>query len=146
MPPASAAARIEDYWEDEGDEMSAPPSEQAQYEPRFRVVPRKPQAGARKRTGIGPVQRAIVLTLVPVLFLVGYVLFSTLNMRGAYQRAQLKAELKQIMIERQELEAEIRRQQAPGRILHKAKELGMEPAREREFARVPAPKDSDPVR
>lgn len=126
--------------------MDAPPSEQAQYEPRFRVVTRRPFSGARKRGGVGPVQRAILLTLFPTLFLVGYVFFSTLNMRGEYQRDKLKAEMRQLLIERQELEAEIRRRQAPGRILHEAKALGMEPASQREFAKVPGSATTDPIR
>lgn len=126
--------------------MNVPPSEQAHVEPRFRVVSRKPFSGARKRGGVGPVQRAILLTLFPALFLVGYIFFSTLNMRGEYERDRLQAEMRQILVERQELEAEIRRRQAPGRILHEAKALGMEPATQREFAKVPGSSTTDPIR
>lgn len=147
MASTSTASRYEEYWDDEeGSNMNVPPSEQAQVEPRFRVVSRKPFSGARKRGGVGPVQRAILMTFFPALLLVGYVLFSTLNMRGEYERDRLKAEIRQIHVERQELEAEIRRRQAPGRILQEAKNLGMEPASQREFAKVPGSTPTDPIR
>jgi hypothetical protein len=119
---------------------SVPPSEQARYQPRFRVVARK--APVRRRSPLlNPVYRTVALAVFPALFLLVYVLFWTLAMRGGYYKGQLQARLDALRIEQAELQVEKRRLQSPGLILHRAgKELGMQPAGNREYARVSDPK------
>jgi len=104
------------------------------------VVQRKSPAPAPRRPPTGSVSRIFALAGIPALLLLAYVLFWTLNMRGAYYRDQLQAQIKALRVERMDLEAEKRRRQSPGQNLARAKaELGMVPAREREFARVSPP-------
>lgn len=141
MPSATAVNQVDTLFEAEERvrPAEAPVSEQARYRPRFRVVTRRPLAPAVP-VRVNPTHRATLIAAVPALCLLVYVLFWTLAMRGGYYRAQLQAEIHEIKIERAELEAEKRRLQSPGYILHRASgELGMQPAGEREFAELPVP-------
>jgi hypothetical protein len=116
---------------------SAPPSESMRPEPRFRVVTRKPLPAQRRRVG-SPVQRVALVAAVPAVFLVVYILFWTMAVRGGYYKNQLEDRIAKLKIEQSELEAEKRRQQAPVVILPRAeKQLGMRPAEERRFAQLP---------
>ena len=114
-----------------------PSSEQRRYEPRFRVVTRKPlvkQLSPAARS----IQRSVALPVMIAAFLMVYVLFWTLNMRGAYYRDQLSRQIRMTRIEQAELEADKRRQQAPGTIFQRAAAFGMRPPEHTEFAQVPA--------
>ena len=58
-----------------------PPSDHARYEPRFRVVTRKPLVSAQPVLS-NPLPRTSLLAAIPALCLLVYVLFWTLAMRG----------------------------------------------------------------
>lgn len=153
MPPVSAAAQREhspaaeekrsgpqpEFLEARRAQSTteAPPEEAARYRPRFRVVTRRPLAVAR-RTGSRLADSPWLLAILPGLCLLTYVVFWTLNLRGAYYREQLQQQIAAARIEQAELEAEKRRLQAPALVLDRAaRELGMQPASRREFARLP---------
>lgn len=139
MPPASAARKFDPTPEESFPHDPGPASEQARYEPRFRVVTRAPLAAPRRRRRTQSVQRSIFLVAVPGFMLLVYVAFWALAMRGGYYRDQLLAQRKSLRIEQSELEAEKRRLQSPQFVLDRARtELGMQPAEQRQFAQLPA--------
>jgi len=135
VPSGSAARKIDpSQLLDEGYASGpAPGSEQAQYQPRYRVVTRKPMVQARRRPKVSPLQRGLALAIIPAICLLVYVMFWTLAMRGGYYRNQLQAQIADLRTEQQELEAEKRRREAPSFILESAAKLGMTPAQQREF-------------
>ncbi|HEU4753875.1 MAG TPA: hypothetical protein VFU47_12275 [Armatimonadota bacterium] len=140
MSFGSAARATDDYYDvnETPRTIPAPVAEQARYEPRFRVVTRKSLA-PRRRPLINPLHRALFVGAVPALFLLVYVMFWTLAMRGGYYKAQLQSRIKETMVVQAELRAEKRRLQSPGPIMLRAQsELGMVPAGERQFVRVGA--------
>jgi hypothetical protein len=148
VPQRGAAKKVDTFFDSEqpASAADAPSSEQARYEPRFRVVTRKPLAAPRKLSGLSALQRAMLIGAVPALCLVAYVLFWTLAARGSYVKAQLQAQMKAVRTEQAELDAEKRRLQSPGMILDRAaRELAMQPARQRQFAKVGSPAASAPV-
>jgi hypothetical protein len=112
-------------------------SEQARYQPRFRVVTRKPLP-ARKAVRVSPFSGALAFAAVPALALLAYVVSWTLVMYGGYQKSALNSEIGSLQIERAELQAEKRHLQAPGRVLDAARRLGMHPAERRQFVQLPA--------
>lgn len=141
MPSASATQEAGPVLEvkERLDDGRKPASEHARYQPRFRVVTRKPLAGRQRPSG-SPFHRTLLLALVPTSCLVTYVFFWTLTMRGAYYRDQLQDEVRHLRIEQADLEAEKRRLQSPRMILERAaSELDMQPALTREFAQIPVP-------
>jgi hypothetical protein len=112
-------------------------SEQARYQPRFRVVTRKPLVKAPP-IRVSPVHRASLLAILPALCMLFYVLFWTLAIRGGYYRDQLQSRIREARMERSSLEAEKRGLQSPGYVLERAaKQLGMRPAERRQYARSP---------
>jgi hypothetical protein len=116
----------------------APSSEQSRYEPRFRVVARKPPAAARRRASERALGRGVLLSAGPAIVLVFYVLAWTFAMRGAYLRDRYQAQIRTIQTERDDLMAEKRRLQSPGTILARAaRELDMRPSGRPEFVQVP---------
>ncbi len=146
MRPLNAATAVDIplTLEETGKPSSPPASEQSRYEPRFRVVTRKPMRAQRKRASAAPLHRTLLFAAVPALCLVVYVLFWTMAIRGGFYRDQLQAQIQQLREERQYLEAAKRAAQAPGPILDRAKELGMRaPASDqKEFFRLPAGQDA----
>jgi len=113
-------------------------SEQARYQPRFRVVTRKPLP-ARRPIRVSPFSRAMVLGAIPALALVAYVLSWTVVMYAGYQRDAIKRDMVRLQIERTELETQKRQGQATGRVLNLAStRLGMRPAERRVFVQVPS--------
>lgn len=138
MPPASAARSFNTpATDDPHGPRAAPLSEQMRPEPRFRVVTRKPLVRHIRRVANDSLQRNLIAAAFPVLCLLVYVMFWTLAMRGGYYRDQLREQIRNIRIERAELEAEKLRLQSPQAVLDRAaKELGMVPAEQREFARL----------
>jgi len=113
-------------------------SEQARYQPRFRVVTRKPLP-ARRPIRVSPFSRAMVLGAIPALLLMAYVLSWTVVMYAGYQSSALKGEIQRLQIERTELETQKRQDQATGRVLKLADtRLGMRPADRRQFVQVPS--------
>lgn len=115
---------------------AAPVSEQRRYEPRFRVVTRKPLV--KHALPSRSVQRSMVAPVAAASCLMVYVLFWTLNMRGAYYRDQLGRQIREARIEQAELEADKRRLQAPGSIFQRAASMGMGRPEHTEFAQLPA--------
>jgi hypothetical protein len=113
------------------------PSEQARYQPRFRVVTRKPLP-LRKAVRVSPFSGAMAFAAIPALALLAYVVSWTLVMYGGYQKSALRSEISRLQIERAELQAEKRQFQAPGRVLEAARRLGMQPAEHRQFVQLPA--------
>lgn len=115
-------------------------SENQRYEPRFRVVVRKPLPSASSTSARWATRRAMLLGAFPAICLLVYVIFWTLTARGAFYRDQLQSEIQSLRVEQGELQAERRRLQSPGLILGRARdELGMQPAAMRDFARLPVP-------
>ena len=128
-----------DYTSDACDEFRQPPSgpvdgEQRQ---RFKVVVRPPAGRSRRRLG-DALPMAFLTGVVPTLIVLTYVLSGTMAMRGGYYRAQLSDKLKDARIEQADLQAEKRQLQSAGNIMHQAAALGMRPAKDREFRRLPA--------
>lgn len=119
---------------------AAPGSEQVPYQPRFRVVTRKPLAPAAP-VRVSPTHRASFLAAFPALCLLVYVLFWTLAIRGGYYRDQLQGRIGQLRVEQAELQAEKLLLQSPGHILERARnELGMQAALDTEYARISTPR------
>jgi hypothetical protein len=140
VPPATAVKTdTQPVYDYRSAPRSVPSSEDAPYEPRYRVVARKPLVAARRRSAARRSHPPLLLVAIPGVCLLAYVLFWTLAMRGGYYRDQIRAEIKTLQIEQAELEAEKRRLQSPGFILHRAAEIGMQRAEQREFAQLPAP-------
>jgi hypothetical protein len=115
----------------------APSSEQSRYEPRFRVVARKPPAAARRRASERALGRGVLLSAGTAVVLVLYVLAWTFAMRGAYLRDQYQAQIRAAEIEQRDLMAEKRKLQSPGSILARARLKGMHAAGRPEFVQVP---------
>ena len=113
---------------------TTPASEQTRYEPRFRVVTRRPLASRPIR--VNSAQRTAIFAAVPAFLLLVYVLFWTMAMRGSYYHQQLQARSDELRIEQRELLAEKRRLTSPAHVLDAAAQLGMAPAMQREFAQV----------
>jgi cell division protein FtsL len=116
----------------------APSSEQARYQPRFRVVKRRPLV-SRRRVRVSPLSRAMIIGAFPALLLLAYVVGRIAVIGCGYTKDALRAELARLEIERVELQAEKSGLQEPGRIGElAAKRLGMQPAVERRFVQLPA--------
>lgn len=114
------------------------PTEQARYEPRFRVVTRKPLAPPAPRRKVNPIHSTLLLGMIPAAFMLVYILFWTMAMRGGYYKDRLANRLQRLQIEQAELEAEKHRLQSPGPTLWRAKnELGMQPADDFEYRKAP---------
>lgn len=113
-------------------------SEQAPYQPRFRVVTRKPLAPPTP-TRVSSTHRTSLVAAIPAVCLLVYVTFWTLAIRGGYYRDQLQDQLHGLMVEQAELQADKLGEQSPGKILSRAGALGMQAAMDTEFARLPAP-------
>lgn len=113
-------------------------SEQARYQPRFRVVTRKPLP-TRRPIRVSPFSRAMALGAIPALALLAYVLSWTVVMYAGYQVSSLGNDIQRLQIERAELQTQKRQLQATGRILNLAEtRLGMRPAVRRQFVQVPS--------
>ena len=118
---------------------TAPPAEQARYEPRYRVVQRKALSPVKRSRGFTPLQRTLVLTVLPTLFLLTYVLFWTLAMRGGFVLDRQRDEYKRLLLDQRDLQADVRARQAPGVVLPAATaESGLEPGTRRIFAPISA--------
>lgn len=121
-----------------------PSTEQARYNPRFRVVKRRPIA-ARRVVRVSPFGRAMLYGSIPALCLLAYVVGRIAVMGCGYTKDALRADLARLEIERVELQAEKRGLQAPGRIFELAgKRLGMQGAVERRFVQLPASVTKEP--
>lgn len=142
VPSASAVRRnvvppVES--EEWGRPDPTPTSESGRYEQRHRVVLRRSSA-PRPARRVRPLQGVSVLAVIPGLFLLVYVLFWVLAMRGGYYRDNLNNRIRAVRIEQADLDAEKRRLQAPTYILQRAaQELGMQPAVAREYEREREP-------
>ena len=140
MHSANAARNLDEVIMDEAANAgTAPPTEQARYEPRYRVVQRKALSPVKRSRGLTPMQRTLVLTVVPTLFLLTYVLFWTLAMRGGFVLDRYQAEYKRLMLDQRDYQADVRAKQAPGVVLPAATaESGLEPGTRRLFAPISA--------
>jgi hypothetical protein len=139
VPAATVATDFDiplDYEETTQADTSLP-SEQARFQPRFRVVTRKPLP-LGKAVRVSPFSGAMVFAAVPALALLAYVVSWTLVMYGGYQKSALRGDIARLQIERAELQAKKREGQAPGRVLEAARRLGMQPAERRQFVQLPA--------
>ncbi len=137
MHSANAARKLDESMLDDATMPgTAPPSEHARYEPRYRVVTRRAPTPAARRRGLSPLQRTLVSAVVPTACLLVYVLFWTLAMRGGFVLDRMQAEYDRQLVEHRELQAEVRRRQAPGVVLPQAEaERGLQPGVRREFKR-----------
>ncbi len=144
MRPVSLATAVDIplTLEETGRPSSPPASEQSRYEPRFRVVTRKPIRTPRKRASAAPLPRTLLLAAVPALCLLVYVLFWTMAIRGGFYRDQLQAQIQALREERAYLEAGKRAAQAPGPILERARALGMRAPDRKLFYQLPAGQDA----
>jgi cell division protein FtsB len=147
--PATAACLVETPFEEGLSEDSGrsnrglnPGARPAQAPPvrrRYHVSTRKPAARRQRETARTSLTGAVIFWILPVLGLLFYVSCSTLAITGAYYRDQLHSEIAALQVERMDLEAEKRRLQSPRLILRRAAvELGMTPAGDREYGRLPA--------
>jgi hypothetical protein len=117
---------------------AAPPVEHARYEPRFRVVTRKPLPPAAPRRTVNPIHSTLALAMIPAAFMLAYILFWTMAMRGGYYKDRLVKRMQKLQIEQAELEAEKHSLQSPGPNLWRARnELGMVPADSFEYRKAP---------
>ena len=149
MPPVSAAWSFDTP--QPGDRPGAddvPPSDRGRHREsgpvppaqRFRVVTRKPLARRLQRATRDSFHRSLIFASFPVLCLLVYVMFWTLAMRGGYFRDQLRQQIRSVRIEQAELKDQKLRLQSPEVVQRRAeRELGMQPAARREFARLAAP-------
>lgn len=140
VPAASVATELDFPFESlETSNYELPlSSEQARYQPRFRVVTRKPLP-VRRAVRVSPFSRAMALGAIPALALMGYVLAWTVVMYAGYQSSALRSDIQRLQIERTELETQKRQVQATGRVLQLADtRLGMRPAERRQFVQVPS--------
>jgi hypothetical protein len=137
---AATAVDIPLTLEETGRSSAPPASEQARYEPRFRVVTRKPLRTPRKSASTAPLHRTLLFAAVPALCLLVYVLFWTMAIRGGFYRDQLQTQIQALREERQYLEAGKRAAQASGPILERARVLGMRPPDRKLFFQLPAEK------
>ena len=138
MPAASAARSFETAYPEENSDpatMTGPGPKRA--EQRFRVARQKPFVKHLRRAGKNPFHRNLALAALPALLLLVYVLFWALAIRGGYYRQQIRGQIDDARILRAELEEQKQRLQSPDAVLGRAvKELGMQPAQQREFARI----------
>jgi len=112
-----------------------PPSDETP-EPGFRIVVHKPMRPTpRRRTS--QVRNVTVLAAVPACFLILYVFFVTAAVKGGYYKSSLQTQLENLRVEQADLDAELRRLQAPGVIFSRAERLGMRTAEERQYVRAP---------
>jgi cell division protein FtsL len=122
-----------------------PSSEQARYNPRFRVVKQRPKVSSRRVARVSPFGRAVVLGFIPAICLLGYVVCRIAVMSGGYTKDALRAELSRLQVERVELQAEKQSLQASERIFALAgKRLGMQAAVQRQFVQLPASAVKEP--
>jgi cell division protein FtsL len=122
----------------------APSSEQARYQPRFRVVKQRPKV-SRRSVRVSPFGRAVVLGFIPAFCLLAYVTCRIAVMCGGYTKDALRAELSRLQVERVELQTEKQALQASERVFRLAgKQLGMQAAVERQFVQLPASASREP--
>jgi hypothetical protein len=138
LPPANAARNLEPLEpEDAPGREGGPVPEQDRPQQRFKVVRRRPLLRQLRQVGRSPLQRNLMVAALPTACLLIYVMFWVLAMRGGYYRDQLRAQIDEARHLRGKLLAEKLQRQSPNVVLDRAaKELGMQPAPQRDFARV----------
>jgi cell division protein FtsL len=106
---------------------------------RFRVIDRRRPAIRRRarRRVAHPFRAAFIYTAFPALLLVIYVALWTTAVHAGYQEQRLKRDIERLRVENQSLQAQERTLQSSARILHRAKQLGMQPPQQIEAVHVP---------
>jgi hypothetical protein len=141
MPPVSAAAIEIPYLEEQTgaapDDTAPPASESDRYQPRFRVVTRKPLPRPKPARAPSRANRAFALAGIPAALLVVYVMFWALAIRGGFTIDDLNRKIAEEKIVYAEQLAQKHALQAPGQILGTARAMGFKPG-EVQRAKVPA--------
>lgn len=105
--------------------------------PKHRVVLQQP-VGAPARRRQRSFSGLTLMVITAGLLLLVYVLFWVLALRGGYYREELRERVAQARLDQAELAAEKNRLRSTGLILRRAAtELGMSPAADREYQRLP---------
>jgi hypothetical protein len=105
-------------------------------EPRFRIIIQKPMRPAPLRRN-SQVRNVTLLAAIPACFLISYVFFVTAAVKGGYYKSALTRQLEELRVEQADLEADLRRLQAPSVIFSRAEKLGMRTAQDRRYVEVP---------